>query len=87
MAIEMPDESRKRICEALEGYVSDNLDVDIGLLQSQKLFEFVMGLIGASVYNQAIADAQAYFQEKTADLDGSRFEPEFGYWDTGAEER
>ncbi len=36
--------------------------------------------IGPTVYNGAVRDAQAWFQEKVGDLDGSCFEPEFDYW-------
>jgi hypothetical protein len=32
------------------------------------------------VYNGAVADAQAYFQGKVTDLEGSCYEAEFGYW-------
>jgi len=33
-----------------------------------------------SIYNQAIADAQVYVQDKVVDLDGSCYEPELRYW-------
>jgi uncharacterized protein (DUF2164 family) len=50
------------------------------------LLDYFLKEIGAIVYNRAITDAQVYFQEKTAELDGSCFEKEFGYWakDRGA---
>ena len=31
-------------------------------------------------YNKAIADAQAHMHDRVGDLDGSCYEPEFGYW-------
>jgi hypothetical protein len=36
--------------------------------------------IGPLICNQAIADAQSYIQDKTADLGGNRYEAEFDYW-------
>ena len=42
--------------------------------------EFCVREIGPSIYSQAIADAQAYIQEKAADLGGNRYEAEFDYW-------
>ena len=36
--------------------------------------------IGPAIYNQAIADAQAYFTGRVADLEGVCHEPEFGFW-------
>ena len=41
---------------------------------------FVLKEIGPSIYNAAITDAQVYFRERVADLEGACFEPEFGYW-------
>jgi hypothetical protein len=32
------------------------------------------------VYNKAIADAQAYFQERAVDLEGVCYEKEFTFW-------
>ena len=47
------------------------------------MLDFVAAEIGPSIYNQAIADAQAYFADKTADLAGVHYEPEFDYWKQG----
>lgn len=75
MAIEFPDEVKTRVFKALELYMRENLDCDIGLLQTERLFEFLMHLIGASAYNQAISDAQAWMQGKLLDLQGDLHEP------------
>lgn len=32
------------------------------------------------VYNRAIADAKAFFEERAADLDGVCYRAEFSYW-------
>lgn len=56
------------------------MDEEIGDLQADLLLDYVLGEIGPTVYNRAIADAKAYFLLKTDDLDGSCYEPEFGYW-------
>ena len=44
------------------------------------MLDFCVREIGPSIYDQAIADAQEYFQEKAADLAGARFAAEFDYW-------
>ena len=36
--------------------------------------------VGAVVYNQAIVDAQAYFQARVGDLDSECYQHEFTYW-------
>jgi uncharacterized protein (DUF2164 family) len=74
MTLEFPVEEKERIHRALQEYVRENLDCDIGLLQTERLFEFMVNLIGASAYNRAIADAQAWMQGKLLDLEGDLHE-------------
>jgi uncharacterized protein (DUF2164 family) len=74
MSIEFPAETKERMYKALQQYVLDNLECDIGLLQTERLFEFMVNLIGAGAYNQAITDAQAWMQGKLLDLEGDLHE-------------
>jgi len=74
MSITFSAEAKARICEALRRYVRENFDRDIGLLQTDRLFEFTVNLLGAAAYNQAIADAQAWMQGKLLDLEGDLHE-------------
>ena len=53
---------------------------EVGDLKAKLLLDFFLGEVGPTVYNGAIADAQAYFQGKVADLEGSCYEAEFSYW-------
>jgi uncharacterized protein (DUF2164 family) len=53
---------------------------DIGDLKALRVLEFCVSEIGPSIYNQAIADAQTFFQDKTSDLGGVLYEAEFDYW-------
>ena len=80
MTIKVSDESKKRMIESIRQYVSKNMDEDIGDLQATLLLEYFLQEIGPSVYNGAIADAQAQMQERVTDLDGTCYQPEFGYW-------
>lgn len=36
--------------------------------------------VAPSIYNQAIADAQSFFQDKVSDLGGVHHAAEFDYW-------
>ncbi len=65
---------------SIKRYFAENMEDEIGDLKALLLLEFVLKEIGPSIYNQAVGDAQACMQEKVTDLDGSCFEPEFGYW-------
>jgi uncharacterized protein (DUF2164 family) len=80
MPITLSTETRKQLVDSLKRYAAEHLDDPIGDLKAGLLLDFCLVEIGAVVYNQAVADAQAYFQERTADLDGVCHQPEFTYW-------
>ncbi|MEO8848669.1 MAG: DUF2164 domain-containing protein [Casimicrobiaceae bacterium] len=80
MSIKLQRETEKYLLGSIKRYFADNMDAEIGDLKAATLLDFCVREIGPSIYNQAIADAQSYLQEKAAELGGSRFEPEFDYW-------
>jgi uncharacterized protein (DUF2164 family) len=80
MAITLPAETEKRLHASIKRFFAEKLEDDIGDLKARLVLDYCLREIGPTVYNQAVADAQAWLQVKVADLDGSRFEPEFSYW-------
>ena len=80
MAITLAPETEKRLQASIKRFFAEKLDDDIGDLKTRLVLDYCLREVGPIVYNQAIADAQAWMQGKVADLDGSRFEPELTYW-------
>lgn len=80
MPISLPDDARKQAIASIKRYVTDELDQDIGDLKAGLLLEFILKEIAPTVYNVAIADAQTYFRDRVADLEGACSVPEFAYW-------
>ena len=80
MAVTLSQEARKQFIASIKRYVAEEMDEEFGDLRAGRLLDYVLKEIAPTVYNQAIADAQAYFQDKALDLDGSCHEPELGYW-------
>jgi uncharacterized protein (DUF2164 family) len=81
MNISLSDDARKQSVASIKRYFSEELDQDIGELKSALVLEFVLKEIAPSVYNGAIADAQAYMRDRLADLEGVCSVPEFAFWD------
>ncbi|MBM41406.1 MAG: hypothetical protein CL483_05705 [Acidobacteria bacterium] len=81
MAITLTTEAEAQTMASLKRYVREELDQDIGDLKAKLLLDYLLKEVGPVVYNQAISDAQAYFTNRVADLEGSCHEPEFVYWD------
>ena len=80
MTIRLSRETERRLLASIKQFFAEHMDEEIGELKSTLVLEYCVKEIGPSVYNQAVADAQAQMQEKVTDLDGSCHEPEFGYW-------
>ena len=80
MTIKLQKDTEKYLLGSIKRFVEEHMDTEIGDLKASLFLEFCVREIGPSIYNQAIADAQSYLQEKAADLGGARYEAEFDYW-------
>jgi uncharacterized protein (DUF2164 family) len=75
--ITIPDAARRQAVAALQQYFRDNLDEPVGDLKAGLLLDFILAELGPTVYNQAIADARAFFDERTSDLAAFCYHDEF----------
>jgi len=80
MTVKLGDETQKRLVSSIRRFFDEELDEPIGELKALRVLDFCLREVAPSVYNQAIADAQAYFADRVADLSGSNYEAEFDYW-------
>lgn len=83
MTIEISSDASKKAIASIQRYFSENRDEPIGALEAGSLLAFFLREIGPSVYNKAIADAQARLQARVAELDVEVYEEEFAYWTKG----
>ena len=75
--VTLPDSARKQAIAALQEYCRDNLDNEIGDLKAGLLLDFILIELGPSVYNQGLADARAFFEERSNDLAAILYRDEF----------
>ena len=75
--LSLPGAAKKQGIAALQQYFADTMDEPIGELKAGLLLDFMLSEIGPSVYNQAIADARAFFEERTSDLAAMCYHDEF----------
>ena len=80
MAINLADDAAKRLRASIKRYFDEHMEQEIGDLKADLLLDFCLKEIGPSIYNQAIADARAYFEGRVSDLEGVCYEKEFNYW-------
>ena len=74
------DESRERAVASIRQYFSEELEQELGELKAGLLLDYFLEELGPTVYNRAMADARAFFEERAADLDGVCYQAEFPYW-------
>jgi uncharacterized protein (DUF2164 family) len=84
MTITLADDTQKRLTDSIKRFFAEEMEEDIGDLKSLLVLDFCVREIGPSIYNQAIADAQTFIQERAADLGNVRYEPEFDFWKKGS---
>ena len=87
MTISLSDDARKQAITSLQRYLAEEFEQEVGELKAGLLLEFFLTEIAPSVYNGAIADAQAYLRDRVADLDGACAAVEFAYWPKAAVRR
>ena len=80
MEITLAKDVTQRLIASIQRYVVENLETEIGELQSSLFLQFCLEEIGPAIYNQAICDAQSYMQEKALDLENNCYLPESTYW-------
>jgi uncharacterized protein (DUF2164 family) len=80
MVIQLPKDTEQRLIASIRRFFVEHMDDEIGGLKASFVLDFCLREVGPCIYNQAIADAQRHLQDRVADLEGSCFEPEFGYW-------
>jgi uncharacterized protein (DUF2164 family) len=75
--VTISDSARKQAIAALQEYCRDNLENEIGDLKAGLLLDFILIELGPSVYNQGLADARAFFEERSNDLAAILYRDEF----------
>jgi uncharacterized protein (DUF2164 family) len=80
MPITLAPELKGQALASIKRFFLEELEQDIGELKAGTALEFFLTELGPTVYNQAIADAQRYMQDRALDLEGACHQDEFGFW-------
>jgi uncharacterized protein (DUF2164 family) len=77
VVLKLGAESRKLAVTSLRTWLADSLDEEVSDLQVELLLDHVVADIGPAIYNQGVADARTYMEERVADLDAAVHRDEF----------
>ncbi len=78
--ITISEKARTQAIASIRRYFDENMDEEIGDLKAALFLDYIIAEHGPAIYNQAIADARAFFEERAADLDGICYQSEFPFW-------
>lgn len=71
------DDARKQAVASIRRYFAEHLDDEIGDLKATLMLDYFLVELGPTIYNQAIADARGFFEERAADLGAICYHAEF----------
>jgi uncharacterized protein (DUF2164 family) len=84
--LSLTDDARKLAIASIRRHFTEELDQDVGDLKATLLLDFFLAELGPTVYNMGVADARAFFAERTEDLGALSLE-EFTYWPAASRRR
>lgn len=82
MDIRLGKDVEQRLTESIGRYLDEQYG-DSGTLRASLMLKFIVEEVGPAIYAQAISDAQAYLQDRVADLENVCFVPEGRHWKKG----
>ena len=80
MAVTLNDHAQKQALASITRFTADELEVELSGVQAMQLLKFLLAEIGPTIYNNGVADAQAFLRDRLTDLEATCYEPEFAYW-------
>lgn len=69
-AINIPKEKKQEMIEAIKNYFYNEREEEFGDLASTMLLNFIIEELGPEFYNQGIADAYRYMNDRVEDMIG-----------------
>lgn len=62
-------EERKKMIEEIQYFFQEERDENLGILASEEILDFMLSVIGDSVYNKALDDAQIWFKRNMENME------------------
>jgi uncharacterized protein (DUF2164 family) len=72
----LSDERRAQLRSGLAALFQREFEEELSDFRADTILDYLLEHLGATVYNQAIADSRAWMQERLDDLDVEFHEPE-----------
>ncbi|NAZ94060.1 DUF2164 domain-containing protein [Vibrio toranzoniae] len=76
MTIQLDSKQKSELTHALQKYLQDELDVELGQFDTEFLIDFISKKFGAIYYNKGVEEAQKVMERKMLDISDELYEIE-----------
>lgn len=76
MTIQLDSKQKSELTHALQKYLQDELDVELGQFDTEFLIDFISKKFGAIYNNKGVEDAQKVMERKMLDISDELYEIE-----------
>lgn len=77
LSIALSAPTKAKATASIRKFFAEELDQEIGDLKAMLVLDYILAEHGPTIYNQALADARAFLEERVADVEGLGFAQEF----------
>ncbi|ERM57589.1 MULTISPECIES: DUF2164 domain-containing protein [Vibrio] len=76
MTIQLDSKQKSELTDALQKYLQDEIDIEVGQFDTEFIVDFISKKFGAIYYNKGIEDAQKVMERKMLDIADELYEIE-----------
>ncbi|WP_102409361.1 DUF2164 domain-containing protein [Vibrio cyclitrophicus] len=76
MTIQLDSKQKSELTDALQKYLQDEIDIEVGQFDTEFIVGFISKKFGAIYYNKGIEDAQKVMERKMLDIADELYEIE-----------
>ncbi|WP_102292169.1 DUF2164 domain-containing protein [Vibrio cyclitrophicus] len=76
MTIQLDSKQKSELTDALQKYLQDEIDIEVGQFDTEFIVDFISKKFGSIYYNKGIEDAQKVMERKMLDIADELYEIE-----------
>ena len=66
-------EEKKQLLAEITQFFAEEYDLELGIIGSEKIYEFFEQVMGERIYNQALDDAQRFFKTYAGNMEADYY--------------
>ena len=71
--LQIKEEDKRNLLEEIAYYFKEEYDLDLGIIGRENVFDFFVGNLGKTIYNQALDDAKRFYDRNFANMESDYY--------------